>query len=171
MAALSQVQEIAGPWDVRFDPRLGGPAAEVRFDNLVSWSERAEPEIRFYSGMATYRKKFDLAAAGVEARSRAARLVLDLGEVKDTGIARVRLNGSDLGIVWCPPFQVDITKAVKAAGNELEIEVVNSWVNRLVGDRDLPADKRMTRTNITIHKQWKPRNSGLLGPVRVQQAP
>lgn len=99
-----------------------------------------------------------------------ARLAIDLGQVKDTGIARVRLNGHDLGILWCPPFRVEITPTVKPKGNKLEIEVVNSWRNRLVGDRDLPAEKRRTKTNIRIRKEWKLRESGLLGPVTLQAA-
>jgi hypothetical protein len=155
------VQEVAGPWEVSFDPKWGGPES-VRFEKLVSWTERPEEGIRFYSGKAVYRTKFDLAEAG-----KAARLAIDLGEVRDTGIARVQLNGQDVGIVWCPPFRVDISKAVKPAGNELEIEVVNSWRNRLVGDRDLPAEKRLTKTNIVIRKEWKVLESGLLGPVKV----
>jgi hypothetical protein len=162
--AFATLQEIVGPWDVRFDPKLGGPADPVRFDSLVSWSQRPEPAIRYYSGVATYRTQFDLAAGS----RGAARRVLDLGEVKDTGIARVRVNGEDLGILWCPPFRVDLPAALKATGNELEVEVVNSWVNRLVGDRELPAAQRLTKTNIRIDKKWQPRDSGLLGPVRIQ---
>jgi hypothetical protein len=159
MTAFHPVQEIIGPWEVSFDPKRGGPAS-VRFNGLASWTSRSEPGIRFYSGTAVYRKTFDLVARGD-------RLVIDLGSVKNLGIARVRLNGKDLGIVWCPPFRVDITKAVKASGNKLEVEVVNSWRNRLIGDRDLPPNRRITKTNIRIHKNWNLLESGLLGPVRI----
>jgi hypothetical protein len=143
--AFRPLQELAGPWEVRFDPAWGGPE-KARFDALVSWTERPEEGIRFYSGTAVYRATFDL---------------------KDAVPAGTRLNGQDLGVVWCPPFRVDITKAVKASGNALEVEVTNSWRNRLVGDRDLPAEKRLTKTNIAIRKEWKPVASGLLGPVRL----
>ena len=167
------VRRIAGPWEVRFDPKWGGPKS-VRFEKLVSWTARAEPGIRHYSGKAVYKTTFDLAAtdeAAPAARLReGARLALDLGEVKDTGIAHVRLNGHELGIVWCPPFRADITKAVRPKGNELEIEVVNSWRNRLIGDRDMPAKRRLTRTNIRIAKGLRLRESGLMGPVTVQAA-
>ena len=158
------VQEIGGAWDVSFDPKWGGPES-VRFEKLVSWTARPEPGIRFYSGKAVYRNTFD-----VSSKRGGARLALDLGQVKDTGIARVRLNGHDLGIVWCPPFRVDITKTVKPRGNTLDIEVVNSWRNRLVGDRDVPAERRLTKTNIRIRREWKLRESGLLGPVTLQAA-
>jgi hypothetical protein len=164
-ALLRPVQEIAGPWEVGFDPRWGGPES-VRFEKLVSWTERPEEGIRFYSGRAVYRAKFDLAPEGIGA-GREVRRALDLGEVKDAGMARVRLNARDLGVVWCPPFRVDITGSLKPRDNELEVEVVNSWRNRLVGDRDLPAGKRFTKTNITVRKEWKVAESGLLGPVRV----
>ncbi len=157
-----ETQPIAGPWEVRFETKRGGPAS-VRFDTLASWTDRPEEGIRFYSGTAVYRTSFDLK----EAVPAGGRLALALGAVQDTGIARVRLNGRDLGVVWCPPFRVDITQAVKPAGNALEVEVTNSWRNRLIGDRDRPAAERLTKTNITIHKSWKLRASGLLGPVRI----
>ena len=163
--AWREAQPVAGPWEVRFDPAWGGPAS-ARFDTLVSWTERPEEGIRFYSGTAVYRTSFDLK----EAVPAGARRALDLGDVKDTGIARVRLNGRDLGVVWCPPFRVDITKTVKASGNALEVEVTNSWRNRLIGDRDRPAAERLTKTNIAIRKEWKPVASGLLGPVRLLAA-
>jgi len=90
-------------------------------------------------------------------------------------MARVKLNGTDLGIVWRPPFRVDISKAVKSGENKLEVMVVNSWRNRLIGDSKLPKDKRLTWTNIkvldrTISKRrpkWELEESGLLGPVKI----
>jgi hypothetical protein len=85
--------------------------------------------------------------------------------------AKVRLNGKDLGVVWFAPRRVDITDALKPGKNELEIEVVNSWPNRLIGDAQLPNEQRRTRTNITQFE--KPENqtlvpSGMLGPVTLQ---
>ena len=92
------------------------------------------------------------------------------GQVKDVGIARVTLNATDLGVVWRPPFRVDVTKAVRRGENKLEVTVVNSWRNRLIGDRELPENKRLTRTNINVDKSWKREPSGLLGPVHLQTA-
>jgi hypothetical protein len=85
-------------------------------------------------------------------------------------IAQVRLNGHDLGVVWTAPWQVEITKAVKAEGNKLEIDVVNLWPNRLIGDAALPPAERLTKTN--VEKFNKPKHqkllpSGLLAPVRI----
>ena len=55
-------------------------------------------------------------------------------------MARIRLNGRDLGVVWTAPGQVDITTSVKAKRNRLEIEVANLWPNRLIGDEMEPDD-------------------------------
>ena len=54
--------------------------------------------------------------------------------------AEVSLNGHDLGVVWTPPWRVDITSAVKAKNNKLQIKVTNCWANRQIGDEQLPAD-------------------------------
>ena len=84
---------------------------------------------------------------------------------------RVRLNGRDLGVVWCPPWRVDISAAVRPGENLLEIEVVNFWPNRLIGDAKLPPEKRLTKTNIRAFQADAPlMPSGLLGPVRIVEA-
>ena len=160
--AYEPVATLDGPWEVRFDPRWGGPES-VKFDKLVSWTARPEESIRFYSGKATYRTEFDF----VGPLNGARKLLLDLGDVRDVGIARVRLNGKDLGVVWTPPFRVEITGALKQTGNSLEVDVTNSWRNRLVGDRELPENRRFTRTNIAIRKEWGLLDSGVLGLVQI----
>ncbi|MBM4088513.1 MAG: hypothetical protein FJ276_03675 [Planctomycetes bacterium] len=64
---------------------------------------------------------------------------LDLGTVKN--LARVRLNGRELGVAWCAPFRVAVPAGLlREAANELEITVVNTWVNRLIGDEQEPED-------------------------------
>ncbi len=83
-------------------------------------------------------------------------------------LAEVKLNGRSCGIVSVPPFQVDITDAVRAGKNALEIEVVNFWPNRVIGDTALPEAQRLTRTNIRkFTPDTKLMDSGLFGPVRV----
>ena len=108
------------------------------------------------------------------------RCYLDLGTVKD--LAKVRLNGKDLAVVWCSPWRVEITAAAKPGDNALEIEVVNLWPNRLIGDSTLPAAERRTRTGFNIDivdtsqpvaalVGWiskDPLPSGLLGPVTIR---
>jgi hypothetical protein len=159
--ALSTVGEISGPWTVAFDPKWGGPAS-VTLAALEDWTRRPEPGIKYYSGTATYTKRFALPAAAQS--TPGAKLYLDLGDVRE--LASVKLNGKPLGTVWTPPFRVDISEVVKPADNMLEVEVVNFWPNRIIGDQSLPADQRFTRTNVrklTADTPLMP--SGLLGPV------
>lgn len=160
------VADISGPWTVTFDLRWGGPAS-AQFDSLADWTKRPEPGIKFYSGTATYTKTFDLPDSAL--RTPHSALCLDLGDVRE--LASIRLNGQSLGIVWTPPFRVDITDAVKPTGNKLEIEVVNFWPNRIIGDQSLLPAERRTRTNVRQLKANTPlMSSGLLGPVRILEA-
>jgi hypothetical protein len=159
---FSAPHEITGAWTVQFDPKWGGPASAV-FDELVSWTQRPEAGIKYFSGTAIYRKTFDLPEA---LRGASQHLTLDLGDVKN--LAEVRLNGKNLGIFWALPFRVDVTDAIKPTGNSLEMEVVNFWPNRIIGDQSLPPEKRLTRTNIRkLTKNTLLMESGLLGPVSV----
>lgn len=157
------VVELPNNWMVSFSANWAG-AASAEFDSLVSWTERLEPGIKFYSGTATYTKSFELSDSAF--RTPRSALWLDLGSVRE--LAEVRVNGQSCGITWTPPFRVDITKAVTPGQNKLEVEVVNFWPNRIIGDAGLPKEQRLTRTNIrklTMDTPLMP--SGLLGPVRV----
>jgi hypothetical protein len=161
-AKKSTVQKLSGPWQVQFDPEWGGPGSVV-FEKLDDWTQREEPGIKFYSGKATYHKTFDLPKSSPKGKQR---VYLNLGKVKN--LAEVRVNGKELGVIWTAPWQVDITQAVKATGNKLEIDVVNLWPNRLIGDAALPPEKRLTKTNVNTFKQNSPLlPSGLLGPVQL----
>ncbi len=131
-----QVMELTGPWEVQFDPAWGGPDRPVRFDVLSDWTTNADDGIRHYSGAAIYRETFDL-PQGV-GQGGQGRLWLDLGAVG--ALAKVTLNGQELGVVWTAPWRVDITTAARTSGNQLEIEVVNLWINRIIGDQRLPED-------------------------------
>ena len=157
--------QIDGPWEVTFDPKWGGPAKAVTFNDLSDWTDQSDLGIKHYSGTAVYRKTVDLPLSALRPPPS---LFLDLGTVRE--LAEVRVNGKPCGIVWAPPFRVDISDAVKPGANEVEIKVVNFWYNRLVGDKDLPVEKRLTRTN--IKKLYNPGTplmpSGLLGPVTIQ---
>jgi len=167
---LKPQQEISGPWTVQFDPQwfyptngLSGDQAKglLVFDKLEDWTKRPEPAIRYFSGTAVYRKTFGFADPST-IKNPESKIHLDLGTVKET--AKVRLNGQDLGVVWCHPWRVEITAAIKPGENKLEIEVVNLWPNRLAGDGKLPAEQRRTRTNIGAESVP---SAGLLGPVQI----
>jgi len=160
---FSTLSEISGAWTVHFDPKWGGPES-APFDTLTSWTQRPEPGIKFYSGTAVYEKTFDLPDAKVKTQN--AKLFLDLGRVRE--LAEVKVNGKSCGIVWCPPWRVDVSDAVKPGENKLQIEVVNFWPNRIIGDAALPIDQHFTRTNIRKLTAGTPLiESGLFGPVRL----
>jgi len=153
---------LEGSWEVSFDPKRGGPD-KVTFDALQDWTGRNEEGIKYYSGIATYRRRFDR-PAGLPTGSR---VYLDLGTVHE--MARVRLNGKDLGVVWCAPWRVDITRALEAGANHVEIEVANLWPNRLIGDASKPEEERITRTTSNPYNAGSTLlPSGLLGPVTIR---
>ena len=155
--AFRKVQELTGSWELQFDPRWGGPAT-IRFAALQDWSLHPDPGIRYYSGKAVYRKQFSFSDA-----VSSGPLFLELGVVKN--ICRVWLNGADLGIVWTAPWRLEVTGKLKHGVNDIRIEVINLWPNRLIGDAALPPEQRRTNTNITFKKEDPLLPSGLLGPV------
>lgn len=159
--AIPESVPVGGPWSVDFER---GPSAVV-MPSLVSWTRHQNPEIRHFAGSAKYRTRFDMPA-----NWKSRKVHLDLGAL--WAIGEVWLNGQPLGIVWTSPFEVDATKALREGTNELVVEVINTWHNRLVGDAVLPPDARRTRTNITNSggKIWRDAellNAGLFGPVRL----
>jgi len=187
---LAPPVEIVGPWEVAFDPKWGGPA-KVTFEELVDWSKRAEEGIKYYSGTANYRTTFRVNAESLKQPRR--RWCLDLGKV--AVMAEVRLNGKGLGILWKPPYRVDVTDSLKPGDNVLEVKAVNLWINRQIGDERLPDDcdrnangtlkswpkwlqegkpSPTGRYTFSSWKLWKKNDplqeSGLLGPVTLRQA-
>jgi len=163
-------QLIDGPWEVSFDTQWGGPAS-VTFPELIDWTQHADEGIKYYSGEAVYNKTFNL---GFEPQENM-QYFLQLGSVKDVGIAEVKINGLDKGVVWTSPFRVEISKELQKGENILEIKVVNSWYNRVLGDQKYPDQKQYTQTNIILdseprrrwYKKITTEPSGLLGPVTI----
>ena len=157
-------KELSGKWLIYFDPKWGGPA-KTETDELRSWTKFSDPGIKYYSGTARYEKAFTLTSTEIKGK----RLFLNLGNVQE--MASVKINGHQLQVIWSAPFKFDITSFVKEGTNQLEVEVVNMWPNRLIGDARLPVAERLTKTN--INKFDAPdgekylRESGLLGPVRI----
>jgi (4-O-methyl)-D-glucuronate---lignin esterase len=146
---LAAPVRIEGPWSVHFPTGWGAPP-EVTFEKLTSWSDRPEDGVRYFSGTAVYLRTIHIAP---ELLDEGRHVALDLGEVKV--MARVKLNGHDLGLVWKPPYRLDVTDAVTAGDNDLVIEVTNLWPNRLIGDKHLPDDSER-RANGTLERwpQW-----------------
>jgi len=155
------VARLERSWEVSFDPKWGGPE-KVTFDALRDWTQMPEEGIKYYSGIAVYRRSFDHPAVP----AADSKVYLDLGTVHE--MARVRLNGMDLGVVWCAPWRVEITRALQAGENRLEIELANLWPNRLIGDASKPEEERVTWTYSPYSAENDLLPSGLLGPVTIQ---
>jgi hypothetical protein len=155
------LQTLDTKWTVSFDASNGGPKEKVVFNELNDWSKSSDTSIRYYSGTAVYTQRFQW--KGPIANDR---LYLDLGKVAN--IAEVKLNGVPCGIAWTYPYRVNISNALKPGSNELTIEVTNTWANRMIGDRRLPEEKRITRTIAPYRLEGKPLlEAGLLGPVTI----
>lgn len=174
---------LRGPWHVSFDPKWGGPA-DTTFRELTDWTLVEQEGVKYYSGIAQYRKYFDK-PSGIGEKDK---LLLHIGEVHS--LARVRLNGKDLGVLWTAPWALDLVGIdLKERGNLLEIEVANLWPNRLIGDEQRPFDGEVNgqwpnwlragkdrptqRYTFTTHQPYKADHplfkSGLLGPVVIKR--
>ena len=130
--------EISGEWTVDFPTRKNASGLHglvASFPHLMSWSLHEEPTIKYFSGTATYRKQVTLPTNFV-AENR--QFFLDLGKVMN--LAAVTVNGRKLGVLWHPPYRIEVTDALKPGVNSLEIAVTNTWHNRLIGDEQEPAD-------------------------------
>lgn len=163
------VSETAGPWKLEFI--AGGPAvpAAQSMEKLQSWTSSSDGAAEAFSGTARYECAFDLpdAAAGKA-------LLIDLGDVRH--VARVTLNGRDLGAAIMRPYRLAVPAGLaKARGNEIQVEVTNLAANRI---RDLDRRKVEWRifhdanvVNINYRpfdaSAWPVFESGLLGPVKV----
>lgn len=186
---LPKPMEIDGPWQLQFPKRWRAPD-QVTLERLISWTEHPNPGVKYFSGTATYRRELSVPGAMM---GTGRRLYLDLGSVHV--IAEVKLNGHDLGLLWKPPFRVDVTEVIHSGSNDLEVSVVNLWPNRLIGDDHLPEDCEWKpqhwgavlsrwpkwllenkpsptgRVTFTTWRHWTRNDplleSGLLGPVRI----
>jgi hypothetical protein len=152
--------EITASWEVTFEPGKRGPEEPVTMNSPEDWSQSQDKRIRYYSGKALYKTNFHIESLPDK------QLYVDLGKVMVT--AKVRINGEYAGGVWTTPYRLNITKLLKAGENTLEVEVANNWMNRLIGDRQLPEKDRRTWVNVNPWEADSPlQSSGLLGPVRI----
>ena len=149
------------------------PSITIIFPDLVSWTDSKIESIKYFSGIAKYVKTFQYGINSSTKKNQ--KLYLDLGDMSK--MAHITLNGNDMGVIWAKPYRVEITEYLKAGDNILEIEVANTWSNRLKGDA--VKEEKYTYTNIKatlidglneIKVPWKDvplLKSGLLGPVKI----
>jgi hypothetical protein len=186
---LPEPFELPGPWAVRF-PRGQGAPEHATFDQLASWSDNADPGIKYFSGTATYETRFEL-PRGQKVKGR--RFYLNVGRV--AVMAEITLNGKNLGTFWKPPFEMEVTEVIKSGQNLLQVKVTNLWPNRMIGDEQLAEDSKRKengtleewpawllngqpspagRYTFTTWRLWRKdgvlQQSGLLGPVVISCA-
>jgi hypothetical protein len=160
---MELVIELNSPWEATFesDAVKRGPSETITFDKLIDWSKHENEQIRYYSGTAVYKSMFT-----INEKPAGKNLYLDLGKVNV--MAKVKINGKYVGGVWTPPYRTDVTAQLKKGENTVEIEVVNTWVNRIIGDLQLPREKRIVATDKLTDTKATLQSSGLLGPVSIK---
>jgi hypothetical protein len=136
-AVATKLTTLSGPWTLTFPANWGAPAS-VQMPKLTSWTENTDAGVKYFSGTATYTRTVQAPASWFRLGQH---IWIDLGKVRD--IAEVKVNGKSAGLAWAPPYRVDVTAALKPGTNRLEIEVTNEWTNRQIGDRLVPAEKRV----------------------------
>ena len=152
---------VKGPWTVRFDALRRGPAEAVVFETLQDWTTSKDDRIKYYSGTAFYTSKFELPKV-----PESEKIIINLGAF--TAMAKVTINGVYAGGLWTSPYTLDISKLIKEGENDLKIEVVNTWINRLIGDQQMPENQRQTWCPVNPYTSESPlQASGLLGPVSI----
>lgn len=160
--------ELSGRWKVEF--LSGGPVLPkpLELSTLKSWTENG-PDYEYFSGTAKYTLTFDSPFITSVEQSF---YRLNLGRVCESAL--VRLNGKELGCVFCEPMVVDIPNSLfKPKDNVLEIEVTNLSANRVryMDIEGIPWKifKDANLVNIDYKpldaSKWSVQPSGLIGPV------
>jgi hypothetical protein len=158
----TQLATVSTPWDLAFQAGRGAPG-HATFDKLISWTDSPDKGIKYFSGEGTYTTTLEAASDWFV---KGATLWIDLGDVKN--LATVTVNGKQLGTVWHAPYRVDATEALKPGANQISVQVINSWVDRMIGDQQPDATTKYTFTTWKSYKADSPLlPSGLIGPVAV----
>ena len=152
---------ISTPWSVQFETGKGGPENRVTFNTLSDWSKNSDDKIKYFSGHAIYTNNFKIS------KLPEGETYIDLGKVMV--MAKVKINGQEVGGVWTAPYRLNITKYLKKGVNNIEVDVVNNWRNRLIGEKNMPESERFTFQTFTyLDKNSELQESGLIGPVEIQ---
>lgn len=156
-----RTQEVKGEWNVAFESAFKTPAP-VRMTELDNLSTNANDSIRYFSGTATYTTTVNLDRAG-----RGEHMFLAFDNVGT--MAKVYINGKYAGGVWTAPYRLDVTDFVKNGRNDVKVEVVNTWVNRIVGDMNLPESERETYLFVNhLNAKTPLPPSGIIGKVKFE---
>jgi len=183
----TQVADLSRSWEVAFAAQgSSGAGLSIEMKRLNSWTD--DPKTQFFSGLATYRKSFDLPPPENPAETR---FLLDFGPgTRETlpspdkehtmraylqspirEAAQVFVNGKPAGAIWHPPYRLDITPYLRQGQNELRIVVGNTAINALAGqpapDYRLLWDRYGMLFVPQDMQNLSPLPSGILGPVKL----
>ena len=167
-------QELSSPWTLSFPENWGAPDS-VKMTKLISWTDHTDDGIKYFSGTATYKNSFDISR---ESLLKDSIIKINLGEVLD--VARIFINGKSAGVVWTPPFSLNIKEYLKPGRNTVEIQITNMWINRLTGDMNSSDGKKYCQTNIPYGRKdrfpnengdekFHVQKAGMMGPVRIEE--
>jgi hypothetical protein len=171
--------ELSNNWQVTIDS-----TQSASWEKLHSWTD--EMATRYFSGSANYSKDLNVPAEflkpglavhlnfgeGVPLTPLNLRSGMQAwldGPVREAAV--VYMNDKRVGAVWCPPYEIDVTKFLTLGSNRLRIEVANTAMNYMAG-HSLP-DYRLL--NLRYGERFQAQDmdkiqalpSGLLGPVRL----
>ena len=167
-APLKPAGEVAldGPWNVSFEGQ-DAPEGTRTWQTLSSLTESDEADVKYFSGTATYQNTFTLSKKNLPAG-----LSIDLGEVGQ--MADVFINGEHVDFLWKAPYKVNFEGQLKPGKNTIEVKVVNTWVNRLIGDGQ-PGVEGHSFTPVAFYgvkslsqDMGTLTPSGLMGPVHLE---
>jgi len=153
--------EILTPWQVNFESKFRTPHP-IKMEKLKDLTTFANDSIKYFSGTVTYSNSFNLDKVPGQKN-----IFIRLDTV--SMMAKISINGQYAGGVWTAPYKSDITKYVIQGNNNLKIEVVNTWVNRLIGDLNLPVPERQIYMNVNPYSANSAlQSSGLAGKVIIE---
>lgn len=139
--------KLEQPWRVKFNEKMGGPKEKIEMKRLMDWTSHTDRRIKYYSGTANY--YYELEKEEVDDLEQQYYLKLKLLN----GTAHVKINNRDVGTLWCSPWEIDLTSAIKTTEEKkimLEVEVTNSLINRMIGDLNFKEKERITYCDTPI---------------------
>lgn len=153
--------DVSKKWQVDFLSSNNLSPKSIIYDSLFSWTSNQEFDIKYFSGTAIYKSDFT-----IDEIPAGKKIMVAFESIHN--IATVKINGIECGTLWTPPYYLDITKAVKQGENKIEIEVANTWHNRLIGDNLLPPEIKITSTTAPFRLKDKPLEpAGIIGDVKI----
>jgi hypothetical protein len=161
----TSISEQNNLWKLNFEGKLSNPKP-IQLNKLQDLSKSNDPLIKYFSGNIVYNSTFEVNLS--EAKNN--DVYLDLGEVNN--MAKIWINDQYVGGLWTPPYRVKVSAALKQGLNKVRIDVVNTWVNRMIGDKIVPEKERETWSGINPYNPDSPlQKTGLLGPIKLIYTP